>query len=419
MPDLEIIGIFLLIAGIILGIPTLLQKIVTHHYRQLAQDLKLKYVNSPDNSSNKISGLIKKGDYNAEVKIILGTDGHYLEVTLNHLLKLHSSLQIAKTKSFQYKLGQNIFRTGHEYFDDSIFITSVDPDDTRAILNAQIRQALLDMASKYDDLSITPFKLYVKRQNNGFVSAKEIHASIEELIQISRMLQPQKTLLESMADMAYHDPHIGVRKQNIAALYRSYPEEALTRTIINNSLKDKDRSIRVFTALLLKEKGRDILFNEILTPGINNEDLQSILDEIRLMKYPDSSEFLIKSYKLQNDIQIQVQLLETLTDLEESSNETFFLSELQEHPRDWLSEYLIHALGQCATLEAVEPLYKLEKAANSLSLQKNSLHSAIATIQNRYSSSAQRGSLSISESAEQEGGLSIHGEGAGGLSLED
>ncbi len=286
----------------------------------------------------------------------------------------------------------------------------------RVLLSAPVREKILYLQRISSELDISNDKITVIIPQDTIDTKGKMNTLIQDLVQTAKNLSRSQDMHQKSIDNALHDPCPRVRVNNLSILHSRYLHLPQTLQVIESAMGDEDSDVRIFAALLAGEKGLPVLKDQLAAQPVSTQNLQTICSHFLEQNYSDGINSLLIYYELFAGEDSKVILLNTLARMGNESLEDFLLHNLSAEKSVSILLALTEALGSCGTLNAVAPLYDRKKSARNAEW-KYALQKAIASIQERSGTKGGKGWLSLSQSSDQEGGLSLPEGEQGGLSM--
>ncbi len=385
--------------------------------RKDALILKRKPIQLKTNStktSRKINGKI------IHIETWDGEKGFSLSLTLN--------ISILESKEFNISnetwpaailqgISGNQITIGDPLFDKNFNITG-DKDSVVSLLRQTLRQPILDTLQVTYAINIQHNSIRLNAYRDYKGSEKAIDELSNVLLRIFYQIDSARSLTQRCLDNVRNDPVPEVRYNNLEILARRFPQHADTKAAVSWALGDKSPKNRLLAKIQLGLEGLDKIRIHLRKHLLSTEVLNLILQysdrETLIQLIPDLENAFWRSDSRNHKVAIIERLKET-----RSATVSPFLFNIQEREKD--SGILVcaaRALGFCAVEDDIEKIFILAQKSSSISLKK-ALNDAKTLLQERFIPQGERGALSLDESSEKQGGLSIDALQSGGLSISE
>ncbi len=355
--------------------------------KQAALNLGLDFIRANKSlMSVRLSGKINDYILNASV---LPVDLKYsIRIVLNYHLPDTSPWTISEENMFsavQEGIGITGIQTGVKNFDRKFRIKGEDPDKLLSFLNQDVRKILLDLVQVPHHIKISNDRLEMNVPLRELGKTLGLTHYIRKIARIPGLLGAMYDFKERLLYNVIHDESGDFRLKNLSILTAHFPEDTKTIDTCRSLLKSNHKDLKIFAAKALKDEGLDTLLELIRSRKVSGTQMTDIILYLRNRRYSAALPLLLKNFPRTG------------------------------HQAEKVA--IIQYLGSCGMLENLPVLQAFENDAAHY-LLRNEIQRSIALIKERNNAQEYQGRLSLTQSAEKEGGLSIPG-GAedGGLSM--
>lgn len=311
--------------------------------------------------------------------------------------------------AFNPVFSHNRIKTGDFWFDRVVFI---DGDNDMAIiglLNTRSR-ILIYRLMNIGDLIVNSKHIIICLK---YKSAEFLCGIINDLIELSELLSRNSNIKTNLIDNFFASKDYSVRKHNLDLLLNNFRLAKEEDHIIKRALHDPYWEIAFTAAEYLGKKG-SVYFSDILkrTPP---EFSAMLIQRIRKIMKNDSINVLINLYKKCSNYDIKLNLIKEIGKHKQQKAGDFLINLL--YQRDMINQQaIIQALAKCGNVKALAPLYYLAKVVFKNPLLIRAARRAMARIQLRLGDVG-KGCLSLTNTAKEEGELSLLKNKWGGLDI--
>lgn len=344
-----------------------------------------------------------------------------IQVFLQHGVGAQGLFRIAKESplsKLKRAVGKSDFTVGDGRFDDAMLITATNGSDILALMNDEVRKKIEKVTGYCSILEISNSWIKALAYSSSFPSPDLMVWFVNELIAISNDMTTPETIKKKLIANMQSDNESEVRMNNLRALVSGFKIDGEMQKILKKALLDVNYEIQIEAAQYLGKEGvKHIAALLKDTVRLSKESLLKAVEIIGEQKYADSIPLLMELYDNRNLRFCRPQILGALKNIGDSSAAGFLLKELEAANSDVLIP-IIEALGECGSVNAVEPLYRSGK--NSLNpAVRNAVQNSIGKIQARLGN-VESGWLTLSEPRAEDGALSFADDaGKGSLSIND
>jgi|GEM_PF-1314928 len=314
-------------------------------------------------------------------------------------------------------VGLKDIQTGDTAFDATICISASHPSLVYAVFNSETRSQVIKIIRGSESFSIKNRSTVISYPFEDISSSQTLCKKIDLLVSTVEMITETGNLKKRLIQNIQTETLPVVIINNIKALTTKYPKDKESKQILKTTLGDRNISVQIEAARHLGKSGMKHLTTlleekEPMIAELRNKVVTLLGDN----KYIPSRPILQEVYRNRAGLELQKTILKTFEKFENAKLEPFLIEQLANKETD-LRHASIEALGTCGTIKAAEKIYILAK--DSLNpFTKNTAQKAISKIQSRLGD-VEKGWLSISDSPEKEGALSISKNSTeGALSLE-
>lgn len=308
--------------------------------------------------------------------------------------------------------------SGDEAFNSWLSVRASDSTAALAFLDARARKTIIRLYQPVARIEVTPRALILAYNtlrtpyHNRWTLVKSVRAACEAV----KALEGKGPIKDRLIAIMGSDPYPFIRLAALRAAAARFPADPEVLAAVEKSLNDQSLPVMLEAVRILGEKGAEFLLNYLLNrKGLNYREIIEIIGAISEgPKVAGAAGVLEKVFMKKRRPAVRKALLDAFARLADTSAGPFLASQLGRFDSD-LHAGVIEALATCGTVEAVEPLLaELKGTINPFA--RSAVEKSIASIQSRLD--ADRGWLSVGESATLEGALSPGGIEKGSLSLE-
>jgi HEAT repeat protein len=226
-----------------------------------------------------------------------------------------------------------------------------------------------------------------------------------------------RTVKERLIAIMATDPYPAIRLAAVRASAARFPADPGVLAATESAMNDRSLPVMLEAVRILGEKGTAFLLDLLVNrKGLRHLEVIEIVEAVAVgPKVPGAAGVLEKVFMKIRRPAVRKAILSAFTTLGDTSAGPFLAGQLDRFDSDILAG-IIEALGTCGTVDAVGKLHAaLNDTINPFA--RAEIEKSIASIQSRQG--ADRGWLSVSESAPLEGALSPGGIEKGALSLDN
>ncbi len=343
-----------------------------------------------------------------------------MEIVLHYDIPGSDEWNITKEKFFtgmDRKKGSDDIQIGDIAFDRECLLSG-DAEFLRSLLNAELREQIYDLHQLSEQFQVTSRNIMLRLKKEYINTPEKREALVRKIIETARVITREPDMFKRCLANAQKDPQPRFRIYNLGILHSRFSDRIESAQAIESALKDPDLDVRIYAAVLQGEKAQSLLGDILLNENLNVKQLRDIIFHMMNRDYTRSIPVIIKYYQKSKDLQVRLILLQGLRGLAHSSAQDFLKTELDSEQDRVIRIALVDTLGMCGDIPAVEYLYKWELAHPDAGL-KDSIKRAISRIQSRQDVKGDKGWLSLNETGQSEGGLSLSHGDEGGLSMEE
>ncbi|HNV46418.1 MAG TPA: hypothetical protein PLE73_01660 [Spirochaetota bacterium] len=366
---------------------------------------------APEVVIHLVNGWNVTGEYNAD------GEANLVSIRIEAPKPCATSFTISRETAasrFKKNLGMDDIAVGDDRFDDECLCKSNNTLFLLSRLGSALRSRLLAFADRADEFTITHAGFTARFSAVTGERPAFIDRTAEEMIAIHRAITGSPATKPRLKSIIFDDPIAHVRLRCLEAYAAQFGLDAS----FERCLADADIGVQIAAARHLGEKGLSHLATLIGSqPDIADEDKTEIIRFCNERTHPLPGTILAT---LLDGAHHRDLLSEAIGACRFSSDPSLSEHLLRRLERAGLDDLLrleiILVLGDCGTLAAVEPLYRIAENRRLSSGPRTAANEAIARIQSRQGT-GERGWLSVSTPAGKEGALSItRGAGQGALS---
>ena len=359
-------------------------------------------------------GEVKVSSYLTRLKVTAQSGPNQVRITSARMSE-DVIVEIQGPEGFSaLKLRYQLFRSpareiviGDEPFDDR-FVLEGPPLAVGARLDKDLRQQLLDAASKCSSLEIGDGRLRAE------VAEKDLRRTLSLLLSVGRRLDEPVDVERKVAGNARRDPLAGVRLFNLLLLARERPGAPDTLDVLRGACSDESAEVRLRAAIELGDEGRDDLLKLTETLEDDEATAQAVVQLGRTLSFERLEEILDRAGKV-GFLQTARAAARALGATGDAAAEPLLLQALQSEDDD-LREAAATALGQTGTVAAVPALQEAAEGSWLALGVRRAARQSIAEIQSRLTG-ASPGQLSLAGADGEMGRLSLASADAGQLAL--
>ncbi len=313
--------------------------------------------------------------------------------------------------------GSDDIQIGVPAFDRECLLTG-NEDFLRSLLNEKVREKIFLLHQVTEEFQVNGQMISAMMRKEDLKNTAKQDALIQIMIETAQVLSEEPDMFKRCVNNILNDPYIPFRMFNLAILHSSFPDRRETAATIQAVLADPDLDIRIHASIVMGVSGMSLLKDLLLQQDLNPAQMRDIIQHFIIRNYSQTTSILMECYKNKADLGPgdKLILLQGLSTQADSSARDFLMTELEKEKDRDLRIALVDALGMCGDIPAVEYLYKWELAHPDVSI-KDSIKRAIRRIQARQDVKGDKGWLSLNETGQSEGGLSLPHEDEGGLSM--
>ncbi len=383
-------------------------------FHQIAARLDLNISMASETSARVLSGWIK---------------GHYFELEQQGKLALISYLydirgpdwSLAAEPVFSKEdreKNQYDIQCGQDSFDAHTLIECEDSVHILSLLNSEFRSSMAYLQYISDKLLMTNASLEIHISSSHIDETQKLLQIIDQVTALPGLLHPGEDDYWRLTYNTLHDRDINIRKNNMYLLQAHYSERPDITATFKKALQDKDKDMVIMAAIYLKQEGLPLLKGMLSKGNLKQEQALKLIDHFSQPENQECLPALIDYYEEHRDVELRLNILEGLSRSHNPGIQSFLLRKLKANTHPRLEQELIRTLGACGDKGAIEALSHLLQAGSSPGL-KNSILEAIAAIQSRLDLKGDKGWLSVTDTDESAGRLSLPGQTEGGLSFRD
>jgi len=380
--------------------------------KDIAAQYNLQYQNGT------LSGKIN--NYTIKITAKDNDDDTYLKIHLYDFKRINIPFTL-KSQSDSFAIPPK-FKSGDNSFDNKIFTYNKDKNKTIAFLNEGIRNNILELTAYSHSLLISNEKILIKRNQGITSNYNHLNQAIYLLNEIIEDFNKKDDLLKRLTDNINNDSNETVRMNNMYALCALFPEDKRSIKIIKDILEGDDLTLQIETITTTKFNDYDIIAD--IFKRSTQEDLEKKYNQ----HIGDFIEYLIKMQSSATDNIIKTIMSKRLHSRYVikcckycyNAGSNIFIPELLQYLNDeesTVKEDPLKALKTCGDLSVIEDLIKLKVQSMNLSW-RNQIQNTIEAIQKRLST-GERGWVSVEESDDAQGSISIAKDDDGKISIAD
>lgn len=284
----------------------------------------------------------------------------------------------------------------------------------QALMDVRLRKNLTTLAEVAGVVRLESSLLVVAIGQGRLKKRSQLAKLVECGLAVGHLVQTFPAVLSKLERKALDDPDMFARQNAVYILGLHFLEQPGVRATLRKTLKDESYWIQLTAAARLGVEG--VRHACTLLPrlekldDVDQDNLAGILIGADDTNLTDSKWKLFQKARAPK---LRLKLLAHFRELGDQALSQRLCAVLEDTDRD-MQLAAAAALETCGSLEAVEPLYHLEKSSFSRRLDE-AARQAMAAIQSRHGG-GDKGWLTMSRLKEQEGGLSKPSAAGGELS---
>ena len=344
-----------------------------------------------------------------------------IRIYITHRINAGGILRMTLENEFSFPLLSNNLKgediqVGDAGLDRTFQIKGSSPLHVAALMNERMRKTILGLVGRSQMLVLTSTWFEIVLKYHG-LKREEIVAIARDALDVSRDMSREDDIRGRLMDIIRNDSAPGVRAACIRQLMSHFPVDREITDLLGGALKDADVSVRIEAARHLGFEGLELLAKMLKEEtGLDEYDTLRAVRFIGEHRFTGGVPVLKEVFARANNETVLLEILKAFTAIGDTGLCAFLLDHL-EHRNGDIRDGVISALATCGTVDAVEPLMKMVKSSIN-PLFRSDVQKTITSIQSRLGG-ADNGWLSVTETGETEGALSMSGgAGEGALSGE-
>ncbi len=398
--------------------PPLDRSMLKQIFAAVAQQLDLKFPQKTlFDRSLKISGTIK--DHTIELSLKKEAGKKYIQAryTYDNINDKYWKINKETLSSLQQQLsGNKDIQVGDTAFDQIFDLWELEQEELISILNQELRSHLLDLNTKYVFKEINENDIIMFMPIDSDTYTPFIINLVNHIIHTADLIKMEPDMKKRLIYNCVNDQNARFRELNLKKLWELFPDDTDTISIVRKAMQDNDPDVQIWAAIKSGEYGLAFLLELVQQKILLTNDFYTIAEHFGHMKYKPAINILKKYYEKTGAIGEQIAMVEAIAAIDQTVAIPFIREKLAETDFFELQSVCIKTLGEIGSIEEIEFLNLLVSEMTNNNL-KNTISQAVRSIQLRNGIKADLGWLSLTESPETEGGLSLADGEDGGLSV--